>query len=642
MMLFRWRRTITAIVVGWALLVWQGDPLSGETVSESQMVAIAVGAYEDRLYPVAESQILEFLKKFPDSQHRLDMTYLLGKAYFNQAKFRKARETFLSVINENAVDTVSQTNGLFWLAESCVQLNRWKEAKAYYLEFVGKTSNSPLLEKSLFALGLISLQEKTLTEAETYFRKGVTAFPKGPYRFQQQYYRGLIFSQMKNYHRAVQLLRETISPSSDLPVDLRMDALFQLAENRLKLGQFQLARQHYMEFYKSYPQDPRAPSALYGVGWCQLNTGQTEAALESFQELTQRFPKSVPNHDALYRIGEIQLERKNYQKAEEALSQFVSQFPQSKMLAPALVNLGWSLLNLGDLDAMTRVAHRLLKLPLGQIEKALPQLLLAEVHFQKGQCKDALPYFFNLLNTPSQRENALYKISRCYFYDGEFKDAITNVEILALEYPDSKNLDECLYLRGQAAGRLGDVEKAIESFSEILQKGHDDFWTVAAQYELGKIYYERRDQKRAEDLFTRVVQKAPESETAILASYYLGIIYFKDKNSASALHHLDLALASKNEAIKAECHFRMGEIYLQKKTYQLSLYHFQTIVDTLADQKGWLELAFFEIGNLHLAQGESAEAERALQKVLEISEDPDLREASEKVLASIERLQLKP
>ncbi len=642
MMLFRWRRTITAIGVGWALLVWQGDPSSGEILSESQMVAIAVGAYEDRLYPAAESQILEFLKKFPESQHRLDMTYLLGKAYFNQAKFRKARETFLSFINEDAADTVSQTNGLFWLAESCVQLNRWKEAKAYYMEFVGKTSDSPLLEKSLFALGLISLQEKTLTEAEAYFRKGVTAFPKGPYRFQQQYYRGLIFSQMKNYHRAVQLLRESISASSDLPVDLRMDALFQLAENRLKLGQFQLAGRHYTEFYKSYPQDPRAPSALYGIGWCQLKTGQTEAALESFQELTQRFPKSVPNHDALYRIGEIQLEKKNYQKAEEAFSQFVSQFPESKMLAPALVNLGWSLLNLGDLDAMTRVAHRLLKLPSGQIEKTLPQLLLAEVHFQKGECKDALPYFFNLLNTPSQRENALYKISRCYFYEGEFKDAITNVEILTLEYPDSKNLDECLYLRGQAAIPLGDVEKAIESFSEILQKGNDDFWTVAAQYELGKIYYERRDQKRAEDLFKSVVEKAPESETAILASYYLGIIYFKDKNSASALHHLDRALASKNGAIKAECHFRMGEIYLQKKTYQLSLYHFQTIVDTLADQKGWLELAFFEIGNLHLAQGESAEAERALQKVLEISEDPDLREASEKVLASIEKLQLNP
>ncbi len=410
----------------------------------------------------------------------------------------------------------------------------------------------------------------------------------------------------------------------------------------MRLGQFQLALQHYEEFYGDFPQDPRAPFALYGAGWCQLETGEKEAALRTFGELVKKFPKSDPIHDALYRMGEIHLESKNYAKAREVFSQFVGQFPQSELFAPGLVNLGWSLLNLGDFDGVTQVAHRLLKLPSGQVERALPQLLLGEVHFQRGQYKDALPYFFNLLNTPSQRENALYKISRCYFYQGEYKDAITNVEILALEYPDSKKLGECLYLRGRAAISLGDIEKAIASFSEILQKESDDSWTAAAQYELAKIYYERRDQKKAKVLFTEAAQDASGSESAVLASYYLGIIYSKERNTTKALEYLDRALASNNGAIRAESHYRIGEIYFQKKAYNLSLYHFQTIVETLTDQKGWVELAFFEIGSVRLAQGESDEAERAFQRVLDLSKDPDLREASEKVLVSIEKRRLKP
>lgn len=629
-----WRRqcVVAPVLLGAIALLGQADLSFGETPSESELVAVVVGAYEDRLYPVAESQILEFLRQFPQSNRRLTMTYLLGRIYFLQAKYRKSRETFLNLINDKSVDTVGQMNGLFWLAESSAQLNRWEEAKAYYTEFVGKASESPFLEKSLFALGVIALKEKALTEAEEYFKKGLMEFPNGRYRFQQKYYLGLIDGRSKNYHRAVQLLGEAISPHSDLPLSLRRDALFELAENRLRLGQYQLALPLYLEFYSTYPDDHRAPSALYGAGWCQLNTGQRGAALESFREVMERFPKSGPNHYALYRIGEIHLERKNYEKAREAFRQLVDGFPDSEMLAPALVNLGWSLLNLGSFDEMTRVAHRLLNLPSGRIEKTLPQLLLGEAHFLKGEYKEALPYFFNLLNTPSQRENALNKISRCYFHNGEYKDAITNVEILSLEYPDSKNLAESLYLRGQAAFRLGDTEKAIASFSEILEKNRNDSWTVAAQYELGKIYYERKDLRKAKKLFSRIVRDAPNSSTADLASYYLGIMYFKEENSPRALLYLDRALESPNEAIKAESHYRIGEIFFRKKAYDLALSHFQIIVETLADQNGWVELAFFEIGNIHHAQGESAEAQKAFQKVLELSKDPDLREASEKML----------
>jgi len=630
------------MILVWGTLVALEGLSPGETPPEDQMVAIAVEAYGDKLYPLAESQIVAFLQRFPQSSRRLNMIYLLGRTYFLQGKFSKARETFLGLINDDDVDLVDQANGLFWLAESCAQLDRWEEAKAYYIEFVGKTSDSPFLEKSLFALGLICLKDNALAEAEGYFSKAVTAYPYGQYVSQERHYLGLIYSRSRNYHRAVQFLRKAISVPSALPTDLRKDALFQLAENRLRLGQFQLALPYYMAFYSTYPEDSRAPLSLYGAGGCQLETGQREAALGSFQKLIKQYPKSDPYHRALCRIGKIHLEKSDYQKAREAFSQVAKESADSELLVQALVNLGWCYLNIGDFDEMTRVAHRLLKLQSGQIRRTLPQLLLGEAHFQRGQYKDALPYFFNLLNTPSQRENALYRISRCYFYEGEYKDAITNVEILSLEYPDSDHLEDCLYLKGQAAYHLGDTEKAIASFVEILDKERRDRWTVAALYELGKIYYERKDLERAKDLFARIVDTAPEEETSILASYYLGIICFKEKNSSEALRHLNDALESNNRAIRAECHYRIGEIYVQEEVYYLSLHHFQTIVDKLNDQKGWVELALFEIGNIRLAQGESAEAEKAFQRVLDESKDPDLREASKKILAPIEQLKPSP
>jgi len=344
----------------------------------------------------------------------------------------------------------------------------------------------------------------------------------------------------------------------------------------------------------------------------------------------------------LFRTGEIHLEQDDFEKARDAFGRVVKEFPEGELVPQAMVNLGWCHLNLGDWDAVIEIAHRLLKLPSGPVEKALPQLLLGEAHFQTAQYKEALPYYFSLLNTPSQRENALYRISRCYFFLEEHKDAITNVEILSLEYPDSDYLEECLYLRGKAAYQLGDTEKAAASFLDIVKQGKDDSWTVAASYELGKIYYERKDLSRAKGLFARITETAPRTETAILASYYLGIIHTKEGHSGDALRSLHVGLESENAAVAAECHYRIGEIYLERKTYYLSLHHFQTVVDTLADQSGWVELALFQMGNVRLVQGDPVEADRIFRRVLTESKDADLREASEKMLASIETLKTKP
>jgi len=635
-------QTISTLFVLAAVFVCTPICLCAETPSHDDMVTTAARAFKDRLYGQAEDHLVAFLERFPTSPQRLEMQYLLGRTYFLQGRFVKARETFLSLINDDQVSLPDQTNGLFWLAESCTQLDQWDEAKAYYVEFVSKTSDSPYLEKSLFALALICLKNKSFFEAEAYLSKGVMAYPMGRYVAQEQYYRGLVYGEWRNYHRAVQLLRDALSAPPGLPDPLLRDCLFQLAENRLALGQFRLALPHYRDFYRAYPEDKRAPFALYGVGWCQLRTGQGEAALASFQELIKQFPKSGPYQLALFRTGEIHLEQGHLEKAREAFGRLVKEFPENELVAEALVNLGWCHLNLGSWDEVTRVAHRLLKLPSDQVEKALPQLLLGQAHFQRAQYEEALPYFFSLLNTPSQRENALYKISRCYFYQGEYKDAITNVEILSLEYPDSDYLEECLYLRGEAAHHLGDTEKAAASFLEILRQEKDNPWAVAASYELGKIYYERKDLKKAKNFFFRITQTAPQTETAILASYYLGIIYTKENTSGEALRYLHAALDSENKAMEAECHYRIGEIYLERKAYFLSLHHFQTVVDTLADQTGWVELALFQIGNVRLTQGDTTEANRVFRKVLEESKDPDLREVTESILASLEKGKLQP
>ena len=133
------RQAISIMIIVWGAFVGLADLSLGDVPSEDQMIAIAVEAYSDKLYPVAESQILAFLERYPKSPQKLHMIYLLGRTYFLQGEFPEARETFLTLINDDDVDLEDQATGLFWLADSFAQLDRWEEAKAYYIEFIGKT-----------------------------------------------------------------------------------------------------------------------------------------------------------------------------------------------------------------------------------------------------------------------------------------------------------------------------------------------------------------------------------------------------------------------------------------------------------------------------------------------------------------------
>ena len=60
------------------------------TAEETRQYRVAAATFDDKLYDVAERQLVEFLAKFPVSEKADNAQYLLARAQLNQGKWEQA------------------------------------------------------------------------------------------------------------------------------------------------------------------------------------------------------------------------------------------------------------------------------------------------------------------------------------------------------------------------------------------------------------------------------------------------------------------------------------------------------------------------------------------------------------------------
>ena len=61
------------------------------------------------------------------------------------------------------------------------------------------------------------------------------------------------------------------------------------------------------------------------------------------------------------------------------------------------------------------------------------------------------------------REKALFQIGKGYFFENKFREAITNLDILLLEFPNSEYLEEGLFIKGRMPRPIGKFGSGIRN-----------------------------------------------------------------------------------------------------------------------------------------------------------------------------------
>lgn len=613
----------------WGIL-FVPDIHSTNLTQEEQLIRVGIGAFNDGFYDIAEKQFSKFLKDYSNHLKVNDISYLLGKTLLFKGKYREAKSVFLRIVNGNKNFEYTD-HTLFRLAEIETKFGNVEEARRLLLSIIKRFPTFEWIDYCYYLLGLLDLGSNKLTHSETSFKK-VSQLSKNTELIRSSsFWLGILSFKQEDYQDAARHFRMTLEESRYVPRRYLRYALFWLGEARLKLGEFSEAKRNYQAFSERFQHDALTPDVHWRLGFCEYRLGNFKDSIDIFQSLKNQTKGSPPVYYSHYLLGEIFLATGDYPSSIKEIYCILNKFQGNILSGVSLVALFWNYIHLEDMEGANKVFQKLQKLNPFEDEKAFMQWLNAELIFSEGRTSDSLPYYFNVVNTRF-REKALYQIGKGYFFENQFREAITNFDILFLEFPNSQYAEECLFLKGECLNKLGNLDPALEAYDLIVKQNKNSYWHLFALTQMGSLYLSRNEKTKAENAFKRVMDRFPYHPLYYNAAFQLGHLHFKKNNIAEAVHYYSVVLRGNLIELFGEAYFTLGEIFYQQGKYEKALTSFETAIRYLKESSSWFFLSQLEIGNLQRKWGKYEEAKKAYTIILDHSKDEDIRNAAKILL----------
>jgi tetratricopeptide (TPR) repeat protein len=206
------------------------------------------------------------------------------------------------------------------------------------------------------------------------------------------------------------------------------------------------------------------------------------------------------------------------------------------------------------------------------------------------------------------------------------------LDILLLEFPNSKYLEEALFIKGECVTHLGNLDDALETYTLLARQNKNHFWKLFALTEIGSIYAFRNEQDKAENAYKKAMEAFPNHPLFYHAAFQLGNINFNKKNIVEALRYYSIVLKGNILELFGETYFALGEIFYEQGKYEKALHSFETAMHYLKETSSWFFLTHLEIGNLKRQGGKYEEAKKSYLLVLDQSKDEEIRKAARELL----------
>ena len=377
--------------------------------------------------------------------------------------------------------------------------------------------------------------------------------------------------------------------------------LYRQGKANYKQKNYEAARKAFKELLEQFPNFDVVSSnearrliaqSYFDEGKEYYEQKKYEASRETFGELLKQFPNSDLKGTARLLIAHSYRFERNYNQAYLAFDILTgTEFDGSPEQEEAMYYAAYSLKSLKVYDeALVRYTEFLMRFPKSKY--------VSKVYFDRGGIylsnkKDyvlARSNYDRALNTAdnlNKKAKSQLGIGEAYFGQNVFQKALTALNVLLKEYPESEQftLSRARFLIAHIYRREKEWDKTIAEYKHIINEdktgesisidGDDGLPQriniIAFSYkEIGAAFFEKKDFEKAFKSFARIVQKPERDEQdfrtdsiapyamyqAMRALYELGR---KDELETFATTYVN-ALRDNKPTLSAEAQFRFAEI----------------------------------------------------------------------------------
>ncbi len=255
------------------------------------------------------------------------------------------------------------------------------------------------------------------------------------------------------------------------------DALWLIGKSYFNIGDYILSDRKFQELAINHPESKYTDDSYYYSGLCQIELGNDELAMKAFSKIEANFNKSDYFDDVYFAKGKMDKKSKNYAQAIDQFSLYLEKFPKGDSAAKAVFCIAQCKDELGEFyDAYLTYAS---------VEKAKPS---KELYFDATLASavavlktDSIHIGMEILVALSKNESYFansskirLRIAEGYFLQGNIDKAIEEYTEVTVQAPRTEEAAEAYYRLGLIyQNDIYDIEKAKESFSKAQNENRE-------------------------------------------------------------------------------------------------------------------------------------------------------------------------
>ena len=570
------RYTRIFIIISAGIFFWAGMVGPGRAQpSEKDLFLVAQKAFEDGFYDVAMRYIQQLQEQFPQTDRRVESNLLLGQCYFFKGQYLKAYNVFHDLLKESAFKDAT----LFWLGETYLKGGDYVQAEEQYNQLIKLYADSIYTPQAYYSLGWVHFEQNQMEKAQKAFVELIQKFSEHQLAEEAHFKIGEIAFQRQQYEDSIGYFKDYIGhyPQSTH----QAEAYFYMGESAYYLEDFLTAVTYYAKAEELAYDHRLALMAKVSLGWSYLKLEKFKLGQQYFdQAYAYARGKGILSDDVLLGRASLYSVMEEYPEALKSYAELIEKFPNSKKLSDAY---------------------------LGQ----------ANIYYLREDYGNAIDSYQGIINQfASQKDNvdilekAYFGLAWSYLKRGNIDESIKNFELIKNTTTNKTVKISALTQIGDAYQDVGQLDKAVDVYDEILRDYPESPYTDYVQYRQG-IALLKNEKIDAATLSLRSLKtNFPKSKYLTDVDYYLALAYFKNGDGLATRDQIVqfIGAVTRENPFMAEAQYILGLSYFNLQDYANALKIFQIIVKDYPSETAMIKNVEMSMAKCYYKTGDVKEA----------------------------------
>lgn len=575
----------------------------------------------------------EFEERFADSPLQPFVQESLGRSLLQREQYAGASAAFKS-LTETEGDAAASAAHLYLLGLAQLGAKQY-EAAIQSLDRIGSVEDNEIRAAAHLARASAYTGLREFEKAADAQRAYLQIQPSGSAadECRAQLVASLAHAgKLDDAHAALQELE------SRAPADGLLQSTYILAEAAFDAQRFELAKQLFTRLAADGNPKEFVQKGLSGLGWTLAKSGNAEQAAEIFARL-KRADGDIPQMAEAAIMNANQLETAG--KTSEALTAYhsvIENFPQSKYAVPAMIAAARLHEGLGTVEDRTEAAVLLGRIagedpPPANLDAVLYQWAWILVDLKRPAEADAIFERVRSEHADSQYwADATYRLAERAARSGDRARADELAEQLIASKTSGDVLCHALYLKGQSAAAENRWSDAISLMNRVVTEYPDSALQLPAQYWVAEAHYRLSEMDKARGHFDRLATLAAgrtETWLAMVPLRQAQMLALNDNWQEAFDLAAGIATRFPDFQQQYEADYLLGRYYANHARFTDAREAYERVIrSTTGGRTETAAMAQWMIGETHFHQKNYDEAIKAFHRVEILFAYPDWQAAA--------------